>query len=177
MSSRLRLLPALLAPVLFGTILSAPAGASEPANPQVDYDGFARLTGELSGVRQDHLLPWEEFSRRIREEGALLLDARSAAAFAGGHIAGAVNLPLPDFTDDALLAAIGPDRNRPIYIYCNNNFTDDRAPVPTKRAPMALNIPTFINLHGYGYTNVWELADLLETADVPWVSSPAAARE
>ncbi len=169
--SNLRLL---LAPLTLMAI-AAPANASEPANPQIDYDGFARLTTDLAGTRQAHLLPWEEFSRRIREEGALLLDARSAEAFAGGHIEGAVNLPLPDFTDEALRDAIGPDRNRPIYIYCNNNFTDNRAPVPTKRAPMALNIATFINLHGYGYANVWELGELLETADVPWVDSPALA--
>ena len=115
--------------------------------------------------------------RRTREEGAILLDARSAAAFAQGHIEGAVNLPLPDFTDEALAETLGPDRNRPIYIYCNNNFSDDAAPVVTKRATLALNIPTFINLHGYGYTNVWELADIVASADeqVPWVSGGAGA--
>ena len=39
---------------------------------------------------------------------------------------------------------------------------------------MALNIPTFVNLHGYGYGNVWELADVIRTTDpgVAWVSSP-----
>ena len=26
-----------------------------------------------------------------------------------------------------------------------------------KSRPLALNIPTFINLHGYGYKNVYEL--------------------
>ncbi|HTN15495.1 MAG TPA: rhodanese-like domain-containing protein [Sphingomonadaceae bacterium] len=164
----------LLTPLALATI-AVPAAASEPANPQIDYDDFARLTADLAGTRQAHLLPWEEFSRQMSKDGALLLDARSAEAFAGGHIEGAVNLPLPDFTDEALRDAIGPDRNRPIYIYCNNNFTDNRTPVPTKRAPMALNIATFINLHGYGYTNVWELGGLLETADVPWVTAPGLA--
>ncbi|KPL68732.1 hypothetical protein SZ64_11885 [Erythrobacter sp. SG61-1L] len=174
-----RLPIAMLAPIVLGALLAAPAAASEPAipqtNPQVDYDGFVQLTGDLAAIRQAHLLPWEEFLQRIAQEGALLLDSRSPAAFARGHIEGAVNLPFSDFTDEALAAAIGPDRTRPIYIYCNNNFTDNRPPVPAKRPPLALNIPTFINLHGYGYTNVWELADLLETADVPWVSTPLAA--
>ena len=38
---------------------------------------------------------------------------------------------------------------------------------------LALNIPTFVNLHGYGYENVYELADLvsIEDAGVNWVSS------
>jgi hypothetical protein len=41
---------------------------------------------------------------------------------------------------------------------------------------MALNIPTFINLHGYGYRNVWELADVIGTGDpgVEWETAPRA---
>ena len=136
------------------------------ANPQVDYAGFAALTGDLAKVRQTHRLAWGEFVRRASARGALLLDARSADAFARGHLKGAVNLPFTDFTDEALAAVIGANANRPIYIYCNNNFRDHRAPIALKRAPMALNIPTFINLHGYGYRNVWELADVIGTNDV-----------
>ena len=66
---------------------------------------------------------------------------------------------------------IGADAGRPILIYCNNNFRNDRAPVPMKAAPLALNIQTFINLVGYGYPNVWELADVVDFDDpaVGWV--------
>ncbi len=105
-----------------------------------------------------------------------MLDARSETAFRAGHLAGAVNLPFTDFTDVALRAVIGENPGRAIYIYCNNNFRDHRAPVALKRAPMALNIPTFINLHGYGYRNVWELADVIGSADpgVEWERSPDA---
>ena len=122
--------------------------------------------------------------RRTREEGAILLDARSAAAFAQGHIEGAVNLPLPDFTDEALAETLGPDRNRPIYIYCNNNFEGNQTdfaskvalppptnPVATQMASqarpvmMALNIPTYINLYGYGYRNIYELDELVNVKD------------
>jgi phage shock protein E len=151
--------------------LAVPAAAKAPANPQVDYAAFSALTKNLAKVRAKHRLTWPEFARRARAEGALLLDARSADAFARGHLEGAVNLPFTDFTDEALARAIGQNRNRPIYIYCNNNFRDHAAPVPLKRAPMALNIPTFINLHGYGYRNVWELADVIGTSDagVVWV--------
>ena len=152
------------------TALPVSASESAPANPQIDYPGFAALTGDLAKVRQSHRLGWAEFARRAQSDGALLLDARSADAFARGHLRGAVNLPFTDFTDEALVAVIGDQPDRPIYIYCNNNFRDHRAPVALKRAPMALNIPTFINLHGYGYRNVWELADVIGTADagVEW---------
>lgn len=142
-----------------------PALARAPANPQIDYQGFSQLTGDLARLREARRLSWAEFSERAAAEGALLLDARSADAFARGHLKGAVNLPFTDFTDEALAAVIGANPNRPIYIYCNNNFRDHRAPVALKRAPMALNIPTFINLHGYGYRNVWELADVIGTKD------------
>lgn len=161
--------PFRLAPVLLG-LLALPASAEPPANPQVDYAGFAALTSELGAIRQAHLLPWSEFSARMGAGDALLLDTRSAAAFAQGHIAGAVNLPFSDFTDDKLAAVLGTDRGRPIFIYCNNNFSDNRPPVTAKRAPLALNIPTFINLHGYGYTNVWELKDIVAIRDVPWAA-------
>ena len=41
-----------------------------------------------------------------------------------------------------------------------------------KRISLALNIPTFINLYGYGYENIYELGVLTETTneDVNWVS-------
>ena len=30
---------------------------------------------------------------------------------------------------------------------------------------MALNIPTYVNLHGYGYRNVYELHELVKVTD------------
>jgi phage shock protein E len=157
--------------------LAVPATAQE-ANPQVDYAGFLRLAQSLEPVREAHRLPWAEFRKQTRAKGALLLDARSETAYRQGHIKGAVNLPFSDFTDEALREVIGANPGRPIYIYCNNNFTDNRAPVVTKRIDMALNIPTFVNLHGYGYGNVWELADLVSTATLgqDWVRGASPNR-
>lgn len=157
---------------LAALLLAQPAMARQaPVNPQIDYAGFDQLVTRLGPVRDAHRLGWTDFARRARAEGALLLDARSPAAFARGHVAGAVNLPFSDFTDDALRAVIGDNPDRPIFIYCNNNFSDNAYPVVTKRVELALNIPTFINLHGYGYTNVWELADVVSTAELAsdWV--------
>jgi len=153
--------------------LAGPATAQslQPANPQIDYKGFVQLAQKLEPVREAHRLPWGQFIAKARAEGALLLDARSESAFRRGHIKGAVNLPFSDFTDEALREVIGKNPNRPIYIYCNNNFTDNAAPVVTKRFDMALNIPTFVNLHGYGYGNVWELGGLVSTKQLgaDWV--------
>ena len=146
----------------------APAEATE-----VDYAGFEALTTKVAGIREDRLLSLDEFNTRAARKGALILDTRSASAFARGHIEGAVNLPFSDFTEESLAEAIGANKGRAILIYCNNNFSDNMPPVPLKKAPLALNIPTFINLIGYGYTNVWELGDTVSIADVDWVGTDA----
>ena len=75
-------------------------------------------------------------------------------------------------TADSLAAVVGANPDRPILIYCNNNFSNHRNPVPLKSAPLALNIQTFINLVGYGYPNILELADVVDFNDpkVEWVT-------
>ncbi|MBN8841720.1 MAG: rhodanese-like domain-containing protein [Sphingomonadales bacterium] len=151
------------------TLAAAPAFAQ--ANPQIDYPAFQTLTASVGTQRADRLLRFDAFRAEAAKPGVLLLDARSKDAFAAGHIAGAVNLPLTDFTAESLAAVIGADPGRPILIYCNNNFSNHQSPVPLKAAPLALNIQTFINLVGYGYPNVWELADVVDFDDpaVGWV--------
>lgn len=141
------------------------------ANPQIDYPAFQTLTASVAPQRATRLLAFERFKAEAAKPGTLLLDARSKDAFAAGHIAGAVNLPLTDFTAESLAAVIGANPDRPILIYCNNNFRNDAAPVRMKAAPLALNIQTFINLVGYGYGNVFELADVVDFNDpaVGWV--------
>lgn len=161
-----------LSAALAVSVIASSVNAAAPDNPLIDYPGFVELAGKVGEYREARRLPWAEFAARARADGALLLDARSETAFARGHIAGAVNLPLPDFTAERLAEVLGPDKSRPVYIYCNNNFADNRAPVVTKKVELALNIPTFINLVGYGYANVWELADVIRTdgPGVRWVS-------
>ena len=154
-------------------------GKAEPlANPQIDYPGFVELTQDVESYRRSRLITWDAFAKAAREKGVLILDARSASAFAAGHIEGAVNLPFTDFTDESLAAVIGRS-DRPILIYCNNNFSNDVAPVAVKSVRLALNIQTFINLVGYGYTNVRELNEVVDFNDpkVKWVAPPRLARK
>lgn len=148
-------------------LAAAPAFAQTPAtsNPQIDYPAFQTLTASVGPERATRLLAFDRFKAEAARPGTLLLDARSKDAYARGHIAGAVNLPLTDFTAESLAAVIGSDPNRPILIYCNNNFSNHQSPVPLKAAPLALNIQTFINLVGYGYANIYELADVVDFND------------
>jgi phage shock protein E len=155
---------------MLGFTLAALLAAAAPANPQIDYPGFRDLTVSVEEYRRSRLVDWKGFAAAAAKPGVLILDARSASAFARGHIAGAVNLPFTDFTDDSLASVIGK-RDRPVLIYCNNNFSNDVAPVPVKSVRLALNIQTFINLVGYGYANVQELNEVVDFNDpkVRWV--------
>jgi len=141
---------------------------------QIDYHGFRGLTGEVEAYRAGRLVRLAEFQRMAREPNTIILDARSADAYAQGHIEGAINLPFTDFTDHSLREAIR-DPNTRILIYCNNNFSNNEQPVMLKRVELALNIQTFINLYGYGYRNVYELGDIVDFSDpaVRWVRGEA----
>ena len=107
-----------------------------------------------------------------QKKGTIILDSRSAAAFKASHIKSAININFSDFTQEKLAKFI-PDKNTRILIYCNNNFkvskgddtSSERLQIQPKSAPLALNIPTFINLYGYGYKNVYELSSTLEPKD------------
>ena len=157
-------------------LLAIPLSAQKaPGSPLIDYDGFAQLTQEVRLYRQDRLISLADFKGRGANAEVLILDARSAEAFAAGHIKGAVNLPLPDFNEASLKEVLGKNQGREVLIYCNNNFTNDVWPIPVKVVRLALNIQTFINLYGYGYKNVYELGEAVDRnlPAVEWVGNPS----
>ena len=145
-------------------------GQEAPSSAEIDYAGFLELSDEVFDLREERLLDLDVFNQMAAEPNTVILDARSRYAFEMGHIEGAVNLPFSDFTDEKLAEVI-PSPDTRVLIYCNNNFSDDAEPIPLKRISLALNIPTFINLYGYGYENIYELGVLTETTneDVNWV--------
>lgn len=162
------------------TLTGAPLNAQnaqKAGSPLIDFPNYVKMTQEVEPYRQTRLLKISKFRKRAAKDGVLLLDARSAQAFAQGHIEGAVNLPLPDFTAESLAKVIGDNPDREILIYCNNNFINNIRPVVTKARPLALNIGTFINLYGYGYKNVYELGEAVDLKDpaVGWVSGASIA--
>lgn len=165
-------LAALVAFVASGLLANAQEQGPPAGSPEIDYAGFLDLGADVMALREARLVSLTDFKEMASEPDTIILDARSAEAFARGHVEGAINISFADFTDEKLAALI-PGEDTRILIYCNNNFTDDIAPVMLKRAPLALNIPTFINLHGYGYTNVYELGELVSISheDLGWVSA------
>jgi hypothetical protein len=74
-------------------------------------------------------------------------------------ILAARGLSLPEFTQATLARGI-PSRATRVLIYCNNNFTGAPASMPVKA--LALNLSTFVSLHAYGYSNVYELGPVID---------------
>jgi len=130
-------------------------------NPQIDAEGFLRVTQEALRFRQGRRITEQEFARMSMEPGTVVLDARSAEKFRELHVAGARNLSFPDITA-ATLAALAPDKSARILIYCNNNFANAPAAFPSKLPSASLNLSTFVALYNYGYRNVYELGPFID---------------
>lgn len=136
----------------------------------VDFDAFEKLTAEVKKHRLSHMISLDSFLLMSKEKNVIILDTRSDSMYNAKHIKGAIHLNFSDFNQYSLARLI-PNRHTKILIYCNNNFGDDPVFFITKSVPpikpgktpmtLALNIPTYINLYGYGYKNVFELSQLI----------------
>jgi len=155
-----RLIPLLLA-LLACTALQAPAATPALKNEQIDYAAFAKDVAAVGRLRDVRRVSEAEFIRMAREPGTVVLDARSERLYKLRHVAGAVNLSFPEFTQ-ATLARVIPSRGTRVLIYCNNNFTGAPESLPLKAVSAALNLSTFVSLHAYGYRNVYELGPVLD---------------
>lgn len=153
-----------------------------PANPAIDDVAFADLSVGLATRRERRRVPVERFIAMASEPNTVLLDTRSRSAYDRVHLAGAVHLNFSDLTAEKLRKVIGSKDTR-VLIYCNNNFVVEPGPktkmgtaseirsreladaLAVKAPALALNLPTFINLVGYGYRDIYELADRIGTSD------------
>jgi hypothetical protein len=151
-----------------------------PKNPNIDFAGYMKIAAEAQQHRERRRLTEEDFIKLSKEEGVIILDARSKEKFDILHIKGAINLSFPDIDIESLKKTL-PNKDAKILIYCNNNFTDGgpassvtvtpngiqgkaAAAFPSKGKIASLNISTYISLYGYGYKNVYELGPLLDPA-------------
>ena len=148
-------------------------------NPLIDYPTFLKIAQQVEPIRESRRLTEPRFLEMMSEPGIVLLDARSTEKYKMRHITGAVNLSLPDF-NAADLQKIIPSKGTKVLIYCNNNFTGSPISFTAKSSAASLNISTYVTLHTYGYTNVYELGPLLDvkTSKLPFqgteVSPPQA---
>lgn len=154
---------------------------AERPKAKVNFDDFKTLVAEVEPERAKRLIDLDTFLKMSKEPGVIILDSRSAFRFERIHVKGAKHLAFTDFTQDDLRKVI-PSADTKVLIYCNNNFDGNQIDFLTKTmAPakgttgqfaaeakpitLALNIPTYINLYGYGYRNVYELNELVDVND------------
>lgn len=143
------------------------------------YYDFKNLVSNVENIRSEKLVNYDTFVKMSKENNTVILDTRSQARFRNKHLAGAIHIEFTEFTQENLKNLI-PDTNTRILIYCNNNFTGDSINFANKGAgilnngeqvtnqksiTLALNLPTYINLYGYGYKNIYELDELLNIKD------------
>jgi len=107
------------------------------------------MTKEVEIYRKERMVGLNEFQEMAKEQGTIILDTRSKAAYGGKHLKGAIHLNFSDFTADKLAKVI-PSKDIRILTYCNNDILGDPMSFAAKSMPLVLNIPTFINLYGYG---------------------------
>lgn len=183
----LLLLSTLESPVAFGQ-------SKKHKQAKVSFDDFKELVSAVEPHRAQRLVDFATFLAKSKQPNTIILDSRSAVRFERVHLKGARHLAFTDFTQDNLAKVI-PNFDTTILIYCNNNFEGDEVDFASKVAVtpmgrlggsvpgqprdavvsqlavqakprmMALNIPTYVNLYGYGYQNVFELDELLDVKD------------
>lgn len=160
----------------------------------VNFNDYEELVQEVKVYRGKRLINLNKFLAYQKDDNTLILDTRSRRNFKAIHIKGAINLPFTEFTTGNLRQLI-PDTNTRILIYCNNNIKGDpiyfgsktysaeeekKQKKYNKKATfidksytehnskyisLALNVPTYINLYGYGYRNIYELNELVDIKD------------
>ncbi len=150
---------------------------------KVNFEDFKALVAAVEPHREKRLVDLPTFIKMSKQPGAIVLDSRSAFRYERIHLKGAKHLSFTDFTQDNLAKVI-PNFQTTILIYCNNNFDGNEVDfaskvagfkpqsvvatqIATQEKPLmlALNIPTYINLFGYGYQNVYELHELVNVKD------------
>ncbi len=152
---------------------------------KVSFEDFKTIVAEVEPHRARRLVDFDTFLTMSKKPGVIVLDTRSTFRYDRIHLKGAKHLSFTDFTQDNLAKVI-PSFDTPLLIYCNNNFEGNEVDFASKIAlpmtgkenkvaaqfndqekprMMALNIPTYINLYGYGYKNVYELNELVDVKD------------
>ncbi len=166
-----------------GTLL---AQSPECPPARVSFSDYKELVEQVEQHRADRLINLDTFLKMSKEPDTIILDARSESRFERIRIQGARSLPFTEFTH-ANLGTVIPSMNTRVLIYCNNNFGGEYPDLAIKALispfqdvssndsrrseghatarTLALNIPTYITLFGYGYRNVFELNEMVRIDD------------
>lgn len=111
------------------------------AGDREDWTRFANISAFFEEFNRNWFEPLAD-SESYRQE-PVLLDVRTLEEFEGGHIQGAVSVPLDDLPE--IIIQLVPNFNWPISVYCRSGVRSRAA---------------IILLTGMGYTNVTDLGGI-----------------
>jgi len=114
------------------TVIVTDAGKEEETIVRLSRVGFNNVEGYL----EDGFESWKKANERIDmiidveadelamdipfDDNLVVVDVRKVNEFAEGHVKDAINLPLNDMTDVALIAQL--EENQNIYIHCESGY-------------------------------------------------------
>ena len=113
-------------------LLITETGKEEETVIRLARVGFSRFEGFLqggfeawqnAGEQIDMVITIEadEFAMDLPHDTKLqAIDVRKETEFAEGHVKGAINMPLTDLTDTAMIAGLDDDQN--LYVYCGGGY-------------------------------------------------------
>jgi rhodanese-related sulfurtransferase len=102
--------------------------------------GLAAVGVFLMGAGSGAVITGAQAKELVQKKQALLLDVRTPEEFAGGHVEGALNIPVQVL--DAKLASLPAKKDQDVVIYCHSG----------RRSAMAKDM-----LEKAGYTKVHDL--------------------
>ena len=85
-----------------------PAIWSFPPNPNIDMDGHIKNAITAAKQRESRRLSEEDFIKASKEDGVIVLDARSKEMYDLLHIKGAINLSFPNIDIESLKICPSP---------------------------------------------------------------------
>jgi hypothetical protein len=141
-----RLFAALAA--FLGTPAPSQAEPPKPKPKPMDVPGFQKA---LEGA-QEAELDLAGFLELRQKGKVIVLDVRSAQAYADLHIDGALNAPLTDLTEKTLPKLL-PDKDAPIALMCDYSLG------PTRMIAMTIQAYPVLKANGYKHIyrlNLWK---------------------
>jgi phage shock protein E len=99
-------------------------------------------------LRQRGQVPADAAVEHLKH-GALVIDVRSPAEYAGGHLRRAINLPLPQI--ESLIAGKVKDKNHVLLLHCQSGMRSGAAKT---------------RLNALGYTNAFNLGSFNRAARI-----------
>lgn len=113
-------------------LLVTESGKEEETVIRLARVGFSKFEGYLQGgfeawenagepIDMVITIEADEFAMDIPHDTKLqAVDVRKETEFADGHVKGAINIPLSDLTDTAMIAGLEDDQN--LYVYCAGGY-------------------------------------------------------